>query len=387
MAAASVVAPDAHRHRRPPARCLRDQCHDGMGQRQSRDGRAHGGRRRDLAAGWASGNVRAAVPGHRGVRRRPRRDPVDRHRYRRPRVSSRRTAAGRGRRPSRTPIQTRSMWSASATPMNSGPSAGIFALAFNGQQHGLAVGGDFATPAASPDMLARRRMGGANWSFVADAPNEYRSGAAWVTGTDGGGRPDGQRRQLRPRRSLAALRLGRLRHRDWRVLGSGEGGRASGSRTAYVGEARDGSRRARPGHSTLAARIGRHAAAAPIIPTASQHSGTRPTTIPTASPPAATELRHRTLGPGRVLRLPRRVHERGRAHEEHGGQERRQESRREPGPRLHDVDLDDRRRLVVATRHGERQDVASGRLRDELERARADAADPREVPDRPVRPL
>jgi len=75
-------------------------------------------------------------------------------------------------------------WSVSATPLNSGPSAGIFALAFNGQQHGLAVGGDFATPAASPDMLASTSDGGAGWSLVADAPNEYRSGAAWVTGHD-----------------------------------------------------------------------------------------------------------------------------------------------------------------------------------------------------------
>ena len=41
-------------------------------------------------------------------------------------------------------------WSVSATPMNSGPTAGINALAFRSQQHGLAVGGDFAVPATSP---------------------------------------------------------------------------------------------------------------------------------------------------------------------------------------------------------------------------------------------
>ena len=34
-------------------------------------------------------------------------------------------------------------WTVAPTPMNSGPTAGIFALAFRGQQHGLAVGGDF----------------------------------------------------------------------------------------------------------------------------------------------------------------------------------------------------------------------------------------------------
>jgi photosystem II stability/assembly factor-like uncharacterized protein len=35
-------------------------------------------------------------------------------------------------------------WTVSPTPLNSGPSAGINALAFRSQQHGLAVGGDFA---------------------------------------------------------------------------------------------------------------------------------------------------------------------------------------------------------------------------------------------------
>ncbi|HEV8686467.1 MAG TPA: hypothetical protein VGQ84_04275 [Gaiellaceae bacterium] len=75
-------------------------------------------------------------------------------------------------------------WQVSATPIRSGPSAGIFALAFRGEQHGLAVGGDFLSPAASPDMLASTADGGASWQLVAAAPNQYRSGAAWVTGRD-----------------------------------------------------------------------------------------------------------------------------------------------------------------------------------------------------------
>ena len=53
-------------------------------------------------------------------------------------------------------------WSVSSTPMNSGPSAGIFALAFRSQQHGIAVGGDFAAPDMSPEQLrvhtGRRRL-------------------------------------------------------------------------------------------------------------------------------------------------------------------------------------------------------------------------------------
>ena len=73
-------------------------------------------------------------------------------------------------------------WQVSATPMNSGPSAGIFALAFRSQQHGLAVGGDFAAPTASPDNFALTRNGGSSWQLVPTAPPEYRSGATWVDG-------------------------------------------------------------------------------------------------------------------------------------------------------------------------------------------------------------
>ena len=53
------------------------------------------------------------------------------------------------------------------------------ALAFRSQQHGLAVGGDFAGP--SPDNFALTRDGGRNWQLVPGAA-EYRSGAAWVNG-------------------------------------------------------------------------------------------------------------------------------------------------------------------------------------------------------------
>jgi len=73
-------------------------------------------------------------------------------------------------------------WRVSATPMNSGPSAGIFAVAFRSQQHGLAVGGDFSLPTASPDNFASTRDGGSSWQLVSTAPPEYRSGATWVDG-------------------------------------------------------------------------------------------------------------------------------------------------------------------------------------------------------------
>jgi photosystem II stability/assembly factor-like uncharacterized protein len=71
-------------------------------------------------------------------------------------------------------------WRVSATPMHSNALAGIFALAFRDEDHGLAAGGDLVTPAASPDMLALTRDGGRTWKLVEDAPNEYRSGAHWM---------------------------------------------------------------------------------------------------------------------------------------------------------------------------------------------------------------
>ena len=73
-------------------------------------------------------------------------------------------------------------WSVAATPLNSGPTAGIFALAFRGQQHGLAVGGDFLAETASPDNFARTADGGASWNLLPAAPPEYRSGATWLDG-------------------------------------------------------------------------------------------------------------------------------------------------------------------------------------------------------------
>jgi hypothetical protein len=74
-------------------------------------------------------------------------------------------------------------WEVANTPVRSGPSAGIFALAFRDTQHGLATGGDFLTPTASPDAMALSDDGGSSWRLVADAPNQYRSGVHWVTGT------------------------------------------------------------------------------------------------------------------------------------------------------------------------------------------------------------
>ena len=77
-------------------------------------------------------------------------------------------------------------WKVSSTGMTSGPSAGIFALAFRNNDDGLAVGGDFAAPNTAPKGLALTFSAGAHWQVVpdADAPNEYRSSATWINGTD-----------------------------------------------------------------------------------------------------------------------------------------------------------------------------------------------------------
>jgi photosystem II stability/assembly factor-like uncharacterized protein len=72
-------------------------------------------------------------------------------------------------------------WEVAETPILSGPSAGVFALAFRDPLHGLAVGGDFALPTASPDAFALSDDGGRSWSLVTAAPDEYRSGATWAT--------------------------------------------------------------------------------------------------------------------------------------------------------------------------------------------------------------
>lgn len=75
-------------------------------------------------------------------------------------------------------------WRVSTTPIRSGPTAGIFALAFRDDRHGLAVGGDFTVPDQAPDALALTADGGRTWQLVDDAPNEYRSGTTWVNRRD-----------------------------------------------------------------------------------------------------------------------------------------------------------------------------------------------------------
>jgi photosystem II stability/assembly factor-like uncharacterized protein len=73
-------------------------------------------------------------------------------------------------------------WIKAPTPMLFGPTAGVNGIAFNGQQRGIAVGGDFLLPTASPDSFARSFDGGASWNLIPGAPDEYRSGVTWLDG-------------------------------------------------------------------------------------------------------------------------------------------------------------------------------------------------------------
>jgi len=70
-------------------------------------------------------------------------------------------------------------WDVVKTPVASGPTGGIFSLAFADPRHGIAVGGDFLNPSNAPDGAAYTTDGGATW-VAADGPGEYRSGSAWI---------------------------------------------------------------------------------------------------------------------------------------------------------------------------------------------------------------
>jgi photosystem II stability/assembly factor-like uncharacterized protein len=73
-------------------------------------------------------------------------------------------------------------WTKAPTPMLAGPTAGINGIAFNGQDRGIAVGGDFSLPTDSPQSFARSFDAGTTWTLAPQAPTEYRSGVAWVDG-------------------------------------------------------------------------------------------------------------------------------------------------------------------------------------------------------------
>ncbi|MFI9382457.1 WD40/YVTN/BNR-like repeat-containing protein [Kutzneria sp. NPDC052558] len=69
-------------------------------------------------------------------------------------------------------------WHATATPLPSNGSSGVFAVAFRDRDHGVAVGGDYKPPNAG--AAATSRDGGRTWSASAATVGGYRSGVAWL---------------------------------------------------------------------------------------------------------------------------------------------------------------------------------------------------------------
>jgi photosystem II stability/assembly factor-like uncharacterized protein len=70
-------------------------------------------------------------------------------------------------------------WEVVNTPVASGPTAGIYSLAFDNRRRGIAVGGDFTVPTQAPAGAAYTTDGGESWT-LSNGPGEYRSGSAWV---------------------------------------------------------------------------------------------------------------------------------------------------------------------------------------------------------------
>lgn len=70
-------------------------------------------------------------------------------------------------------------WQVSTTPIGSGPSAGIFSLAFQDSKHGVAVGGDYQLEDETVDNVAVTADGGVSWQ-LASATDGFRSVVTYI---------------------------------------------------------------------------------------------------------------------------------------------------------------------------------------------------------------
>ena len=75
-------------------------------------------------------------------------------------------------------------WSLAKTPLASGPSSGIFSIAFADARRGLVVGGDYKVEAGAVNNAARTTDGGATWTPVTGLSG-FRSAVAYLS-------PDGR---------------------------------------------------------------------------------------------------------------------------------------------------------------------------------------------------
>jgi photosystem II stability/assembly factor-like uncharacterized protein len=71
-------------------------------------------------------------------------------------------------------------WSLATTPLASGPSAGIFSIAFSDPLHGIIVGGDYKAESVAVDNAAITTDGGKSWTAVKGLSG-FRSVVAYVT--------------------------------------------------------------------------------------------------------------------------------------------------------------------------------------------------------------
>ena len=77
-------------------------------------------------------------------------------------------------------------WTAAASPITHGKSAGIFSVAFRDAGRGVIVGGDYTKEDESKQNAAMTRDGGRTWTLIdAARPNGYRSCVAYVRGARG----------------------------------------------------------------------------------------------------------------------------------------------------------------------------------------------------------
>jgi photosystem II stability/assembly factor-like uncharacterized protein len=99
-------------------------------------------------------------------------------------------------------------WSIADTPLASGPSSGIFSIAFRDTQHGVVVGGDYTKEAQAVDNVAVTSDGGRTWTLVKDralsgfrsvvAVVPHRSTSWFAVGPQGGDWSDDDGRTWKP---------------------------------------------------------------------------------------------------------------------------------------------------------------------------------------------
>jgi len=73
-------------------------------------------------------------------------------------------------------------WQIAQTPLASGPSSGIYSIAFRDALHGVVVGGDYAKEAEAVDNAAVTDDGGKTWTLVKGLGG-FRSVVRYVPGT------------------------------------------------------------------------------------------------------------------------------------------------------------------------------------------------------------